>query len=175
MTKAILISTILLFKGLQLFSQQSDNDSFNLKQFKACWKLKDMVYVANGGRYGQEEAEKLFVGKIVCFNSNPLHILDDTIVNPRFRIVKEKTQQFTVRNFQVYKDISKWFKISKDSIYVVYMTSGISITNNPTAKIKRTKAYAYEFAYDGDYLFFPLNGSLFRLSKLEISDFRSER
>lgn len=153
----------LLLGSCQLLAQTPKEYSFDLQQFKSCW-LKDMVYESNGGRYTLEDVESM-KGKVICFDKKSTDLLGDTVINARYSIKKESTETFTVRNFQVFKDIPKWFKINKDSLFVVRLTSGKSITQSPTARIKTIKAYPYEFAYDGNYLYMPLNGSLFRFEK----------
>lgn len=141
---------------------QSVKLRFSLKDFKSCWQLKDMVYEENGGSYGDDDVQKL-KGKVICFNKDTVNVLSDTITNAKYSIAKESTETFTVRQFQVFKNIPKWFKITADTLYIIKL-HGKYNTEDSLGNPNQSNT-DYEFAYDGKYLYFPYNGALFRLTK----------
>ncbi|WP_293299878.1 hypothetical protein [Pedobacter sp. UBA4863] len=163
MNKKIILMVLSVLVGtIQLIAMPDKDSIYTLKQFlTSCWQYKDMVYASRVGRYTQEDA-KQFEGRTLCFNSNILDVLGDTIVNSEYSIKEEPTEKFTVRNFQVYKDLGKWFKIHCPSLYVINLKNGRSVSGQTGNGIK---AYPYEFAYDGTFLYIPIDGSLFRFEK----------
>jgi hypothetical protein len=156
------IMLLVMFKS----NAQPARAVFTLKDFKICWQLKDMVYQSNGGSYDSLAVKKI-VGNIFCFNSEMSNILGDTIIHAKYSLKKESTTKYIVRNFQVFENIYKWFKIKEDSLYVIKLASGISLTKDSKVKIKRIKAYPYEFAYDGEFLYLPSNGGFFRFTRYQ--------
>src|SRR6185437_11028248 len=166
--KSILFFPSLLFGVIQL-NAQTHQSTFSIKDFRGCWQLKDMVYESNGGRYGPKDVDKL-VGAIVCFNKEPIDILGDTIFQAQFSLEKESTKNYIVRNFEVFQHIEKWFKITADSLYVIKLISGTNITPDSTGRIRQSEAYNFEFAYDGNYLYLPLNGGFFRFTKCALKN-----
>lgn len=161
----IVVTLTLIFVMLKSNAQQA-RTIFTLKDFKTCWQLQDMVYQSNGGSYDSVVIKKI-VGSILCFNTEMSNILGDTIIQAKYSLKKESTTRYIVRNFQVFENIYKWFKIKEDSLSVIKLVSGISLTKDPNVKIKRIKAYPYEFAYDGFFLYLPSNGAFFRFTKYQ--------
>jgi len=141
---------------------QSTKSRFKINDFKCCWQLEKIVY-ESGGMYGSADEARL-KGTVICFNKDTINILGDTITEARYTIKKESTEAFTVRNFQVFQDIPKWFGITVDSVYNIKL-SGKYNTKDALGNPSQSKT-DYELAFDGAYLYLnDGNGSLFKLTK----------